>query len=272
VPSNRVIDSNAIKKLCNTALSSDVKKISLVVTDKTRPTSLRKILSMLLPHIRRVDVGVIFATGTHEMSLSDAIELIGSDLSTNINVYVHDAMKDPHTYLGNTEGEIPIELLTKVVESDASILVGYVFPHPWAGFLGGSKLLLPGISSRRSIIMHHLKYYSHPRALPAVINGNPFREEIDRVGENLNRLTEIYTINVVAHSSSSIYGTVGDLRKAYYEAIELSRKLYVNVVNEAYEVLILDSRPLNINLYQAIKGVLNNITIAKKDFINSPSK
>lgn len=265
VPSNILISNNVITNLSEEVVRGNVKKVSLVVTDKTRPTPLRELLTMLLPNIWRdgVDAEVIFATGTHEMSLSDAINILGSDLG--VRIHIHDAVSDPHTYLGDTAGGIPVELLSRVIESDAVILIGYVMPHPWSGFSGGAKLLLPGISSRGSISTHHLKYYSHPNTLPAVIDGNPFRAEIDNVGDVLSRFTNVYSINVVFKKDRNIYGTVGDLRSSYREAAALSHNLYVNTVSKPYDLLILDSRPLNMNIYQSVKAVCNNIAIAGKE-------
>jgi len=261
-----LIDPFRMEKFANELLDSKPRRISLVVTDKTRPTPLRELLTMLLPNLvrqRQLDIDVVFATGTHEMTLDDAVNLVGSDLS--VKMHVHDASHDLHINLGKTPGGVPIELLSRVVESDAIVLIGMVIPHPWSGFSGGAKLLLPGISSRRSIVEHHLKYYAHPYTLPAIIEGNPFKAEIDFVGKQLKKYVEVYAVNVVAKRESSIYGAVGELFSSYENAVSLSRELYVSSIKDKYDVLVLDARPLNLNLYQSVKAVLNNVGIANKN-------
>lgn len=257
------LNSESLNFLINSVTEDKPRKVVLVVTDRSRPTPIKELLTNIIPKLRDAGINtyVVVANGTHEIELSEVSEIAGG---LNVRVYINEPDSNQHLYVGTTKGGVPIKLLDKVVDADTIILLGSVIPHVWAGFSGGSKLLLPGVSARESIIEHHLKYYNHPNALPGITEENPFREEIDYVGDLISSNANVYAVNVI-HGKSSIYFTAGRLKESYLRAIRMAESTYVKEVNGKYDVLVVDGRPLNMSLYQSIKAVFNNLSISNND-------
>ncbi len=138
------LGTDALKSLCSKIIEERARRVSLVVTDKTRPTPLKPIVNPMVKFLeeKNVKVEIVFATGTHEMTLEEASDMLGGRPG-NAGIHVHDCIKDEHDHLGETPGGVSVEVLDKTLSADAAVLIGTVMPHPWAGFSGGSKLLLP---------------------------------------------------------------------------------------------------------------------------------
>ncbi len=257
-PGNHLVVNESVKDLIDSL--SNYRRLMILVTDNTRPTPTKELLNSIIPNLNGLEVEVVIATGLHSMTLSEAINMVGN---INIPIHVHNADKDVHEYIGTTPQGIPVELLRSVIDSDAILIISYIMPHPWSGFSGGAKLLLPGISSRESIIRHHVRFYNHPMALPGVIEGNPFRSEIDYVLKLLPN--DIYGINVVDVRGGVIYGTIGELSISYAKAVDACSDLRIRDVAGKFDTLVIDARPLNINLYQSMKALFNNLMISHRN-------
>lgn len=252
-----VISNDSIKNLVNSL--SKYRKLTILTTDNTRPTPTKELLTSILPNLRGPKVEVVIATGLHIMSYDELANIIGN---VDVPIHIHNADNDVHEYIGTTPHGVPIELLKSVINSDVILIISYVIPHPWSGFSGGAKLLLPGISSRKSILTHHVMFYNHPKALPGIIVGNPFRSEIDHVLKLLPNDVKVYGINVVDVRNEVIYGTIGELSSSYVRAVNACSELRIKDVAKEFDTLVIDARPLNMNLYQSMKALFNNLMIS----------
>ncbi|MEM0362180.1 MAG: lactate racemase domain-containing protein [Sulfolobales archaeon] len=260
IPAHFELDSRSLDFLIDTIIEDRPKTVAVVVTDRSRPTPTKELLLKVVPKLRGrgLNTYVVVATGLHKIKAEDIPEIV-ADL--NVDVFLNEPeVDDRYVYLGTTPGGIPIKLLDKVVNTDSLLLICSVIPHVWAGFTGGSKLLLPGTSARDVIIEHHLRFFNHPNASPGIVKDNPFRREIDYVGNLISGIVKVYAVNVVDYNAS-IYGTFGELMESYTRAVELSRNMYVREVGGKCDVLVVDGRPLNMNLYQSVKAVFNNLGI-----------
>ncbi|MEM4847632.1 MAG: lactate racemase domain-containing protein, partial [Thermosphaera sp.] len=130
-------------------------RIAVAVPDHTRPLPLRDVLRVLEPLLNRATL--IFATGTHSMTVEEAVRLLGP-YAGRVSFRVHDC-RGINKYVGATSRGLQVEVDSTFVEADFRVTVGLVAPHPWAGFSGGSKVVLPGLSSQRTIVEHHVRWY-----------------------------------------------------------------------------------------------------------------
>ena len=74
-------------------------------------------------------------------------------------------------------GELVINRLA--VEADLLVADGFIEPHQFAGFSGGPKSILPGISSFGTVLAsHNAEFTVHPKARPGVLEGNPFQQDM----------------------------------------------------------------------------------------------
>ncbi|HDD34236.1 MAG TPA: nickel-dependent lactate racemase, partial [Thermofilaceae archaeon] len=169
------------------SLLSGGEEVTILITDKTRATPNRVILRVLLEYleevagVKRDRVEVLVATGLHEPhSASEIEELVGKDLASEYHVYSHDADDEESlTYLGTTSYGTEVYVNTRVVESDLVIGVGLIEPHLFAGYSGGRKMILPGVSGTKTVYQNHgFKMLAHPRADYGYLEGNPVHEDM----------------------------------------------------------------------------------------------
>jgi len=223
--------------------------VAIAVPDHTRPLPLADVLEALRPLLGGATV--IFATGTHPMGPEDAQRLLGP-LAGRVRFRIHDC-RSPHVPVGTTRRGLRVELDPSFVQADFRVAVGLVAPHPWSGFSGGSKVILPGISSLETIVGHHARWYSYGR--PAVLEGNPFREEIEEAG----RLAGVdWSLNVVVDGSGRVvYAEGGDLQSSFRACVRVAERIYVRDVDGRFDSAIVFADPLGSDLYQATKALEN---------------
>lgn len=69
-------------------------------------------------------------------------------------------------------------ILQEFLRCDVKILTGFIEPHFFAGFSGGGKAVMPGLSTLETIMRNHsTANIDHPRARWGVTEGNPIWEE-----------------------------------------------------------------------------------------------
>ncbi len=222
-------------------------RVAVAVPDHTRPVPLVEVLRVLEPLLPRALL--IFATGTHPMGRGDAERLLGP-YGGAVRYKIHDC-RGSHTYVGTTGRGLRVEVDSDFAAADRRVTVGLVAPHPWSGFSGGSKVVLPGVSSLRTVVEHHLRWYSAGR--PAVLEGNPFREEIDEAG----RLAKVdWSLNLVLDGGGKlVYAAAGDPQRSFRECVEVAERLYVRRVEGRFDSAVVFADPLDIDFYQATKAL-----------------
>jgi nickel-dependent lactate racemase len=79
--------------------------------------------------------------------------------------------------VGEIGDGVPAYVNRHYVAAELKILTGFIEPHMWAGYSGGRKSILPGISSLRTLqYMHGPEMVAHPETRYGVLDGNPFHE------------------------------------------------------------------------------------------------
>ncbi len=131
------------------------------------------------------DITVIIANGTHgKPSYRGMQDILGEDFPPGVKVVNHDA-RDPSMlcYLGKTPYGTPVWVNRHAVEADHVILTGAVVPHTFAGFGGGRKAVLPGMSGISTILANH------SRALSDTVGGGTHRHGPARCARRTTRCT-----------------------------------------------------------------------------------
>jgi len=223
-------------------------EVAIAVPDHTRPVPLQRVLELLSP-LLQARSRLIFATGSHPMSVGDALRMLGG-WSSRVKFEIHDSL-GPHVHVGTTGRGLSVEIDERFASADFKVTVGVVAPHPWAGFSGGSKVVLPGLSSLRTIVEHHLKWYSAGK--PGVVEGNPFREEIEEAG----KLAGVdWALNMVLDEEGKVaYAEGGEPSESFRKCMEVARSMYVRPVEGLYDSALVFAEPLDLGLYQATKAL-----------------
>jgi len=253
----------ALKNPVSLSLESLVKKdgkIVIVVNDITRPTPTSKILPPLLHELRSIgahkdNIEIMVAPGMHRVNTEDEMRrIVGSEVFNEYQVVCHNPDEDKLAYLGRTSRGTKLIFNEKAVRADLRILTGNVEPHQLAGYTGGAKSLLPGLSCRESIEANH-SLLLEPNVRVGSIRGNPIREDIE---ESLKVLGPTFLLNVVLNMRNEVVAaSAGDAIKAHRRCVEICNRISeVNVPGKADIVIASPGGfPKDIDLYQAQKAL-----------------
>jgi nickel-dependent lactate racemase len=136
------------------------------------------------------------------------------------------------------------------------ILTGSIEPHFFAGFSGGPKAVLPGISDIEAIMDNHSgAMLAHPKATWAVTEGNPIWEEMLAVARHT---APTFILNVTLNRDRQITGVfAGSLVAAHRAGAAFVRETAMQPVPGPFDIVITSNSgyPLDLNLYQAVKGM-----------------
>ena len=245
--------------------------MTLLVTDKTRATPLKPMLSVLLPYleragVRRDSIKIVVATGLHEPHThGELVELLGKDVVSEYNVYSHDA-EGPCTYLGRTSFGTEVRVNKDVVDSDIVVGLGLLEPHFFAGYSGGRKLILPGVSAAETIYQNHsYRMLQHPKADYGYLDGNPVHEDMVEASKMVRGYR--FILHVILDKEKRVVEAIsGDPYQAHRLGVEkLDKYVKVGVPHEGDVVITTNGGyPLDRNLYQAVKGIVTASRIARR--------
>ncbi len=154
--------------------------VVFVVTDHTRPTPTREIFPLIWEcvssSVRRNDVTIIVATGTHRSPTEEELEAMLGDLRREFRVVIHDCDRN-HVKIGRSTRGTPILINRLVDEADHVVTLGHIGMHYYAGYSGGRKHILPGVAGRETIEVNHAQL-TDPHCEGCVSQENPISEEM----------------------------------------------------------------------------------------------
>ena len=134
-----------------------------------------------------------------------------------------------------SQAETPVDIFDEVVNADRRVCLGNVEFHYFAGYYGGARTIMPGVSTRAAIQANHSMMVD-PRSCTGVIKGNPVREDIDDVA----RFVHIdFIVNVVLDEGKNIVNAVaGHYTKAHRKACVYLDKMYKIKIKKRIDVVI----------------------------------
>jgi nickel-dependent lactate racemase len=246
----RPIESPPIYKL-----AEKKRRVAIAVDDLSRPTPAEMILPILLKMLNLSglsdeQIDIVISLGAHSALKRDEIILkVGEETAQRIRVENHDCERNL-VDTGAKVGQTPVLINRTFAEADLKILLGSVVPHAFAGFSGGAKMVLPGLSNIESIEWTHKAVLMGLRGKAGTLEGNRFRAEFERVARHVGVQL---SINVVVNSRREIAGLfVGDLEAAHRQAAELARQIYTTPLPaEPLDVAIFNAYPKDDELLQA---------------------
>lgn len=261
------IGSPRLKELVNSG-----ETVCLVIPDVTRAWQktdkfLYKIVEELNKGgVKDKDIRIISALGSHrKQSRDEHVKLLGETLAKRFEVIDHDCFdEDNLVYLGETTYGTPVKVNKKAYECDHIILTGGIVYHFLAGWGGGRKTVLPGISSYETIMKNHsltlnenLGDGKNPNVRSGKLKGNAVNEDMMQAAAFL-RPTFIF--NVIVDTKGSIVSAVsGNYIEAFYEGCKTVEKLDSVNINEKADLVIATAGgyPKDINFYQSSKTIMN---------------
>ena len=244
-------------------IARGAQKVAIIVSDASRGIPTAKILPFVVTEltaagVRPEQITVVVATGVHRPANSEEISaILGPKYAGKLKVLNHQPFRQEQLkYLGETSFGTPVEVNKTVWESDFRIAIGKVEPHEFAGFSGGRKSVLPGISSEKTIeINHRPEMLLHPEARPGELEKNPI--SLDML-EAAQLLGINFIVNLVLNSAGEIIGLfTGSLKEAHLQAVQFMRSFcQFNFKTQPDIIVTTPGRPLNIDFYQSIKPLI----------------
>ena len=256
------------KRLSEIAKEGD--KVAIVVDDVTRPAPSHLMVPPILEELNMAgvkdeDVTVIFGCGTHRaVTDEEAKRLLGEEVISRVRVVNHDCKSSECVYIGTTKTHGNKIYINKIfAEADVKILTGDIGLHYYAGYGGGRKSVLPGISSFETIQKNHAMLL-HKNSRMGNLEGNPVHEDMMEAA----KLAKVdFILNVVLNSRGEIVRAfAGDLEQAFYEGVKLVDEMYKVPVERRADIVIVScgGYPFDVNLFQAYKAIDGALNVLKR--------
>jgi len=242
-------------------------KIAIITSDITRPMPSKLVLPIVIDELHEVgikdsDIVIVFALGSHRSHTEDEKKyLVGEEIYDRIKCM--DSNSTEYVHLGITAYNTPVDICSAVVSADRRICLGNIEYHYFAGYSGGAKAIMPGVSTRAAIQANHSRMVDE-NAKAGNITTNPVRKDIDAVEKFV---TIDFIVNVVLDSNKQIIKAVaGHYIEAHREGCKFLDSFYKVKISEKADIVVTTpgGYPKDINLYQAQKA-LDNSKHAVKD-------
>ena len=234
-------------------------KIAIVTSDITRPMPTYAVLphvaeELALAGVRDEDVTIVFALGIHrEMTPEEMRKAAGEEMFSRFACL--NASKD-YTHLGVSQNGTPVDIFTPVAKADRIICLGNIEYHYFAGYSGGSKAIMPGVSTPSAIQSNH-SMMVRESACAGNLEGNPLRRDIEEAAAMCG---VDYILNVVLDEHKQIVCAVaGDVTLAHREGCRYLDRLYRKDIDHRADIVIVSQggAPKDLNLYQTQKALDN---------------
>ncbi|MBR4289907.1 MAG: nickel-dependent lactate racemase [Oscillospiraceae bacterium] len=242
-------------------------KIAVITSDITRPCPSYVMMPPLLDElyaagVKPKDITLVFALGSHRRHTeAERQKLAGERAFQEITCIDGDPATAVH--MGTTSRGTPVDIVEAVAKANRRICLGNIEYHYFAGFSGGAKAIMPGVSTRAAIQSNH-RMMVDPLACAGNLETNPLRADIEEAG---NICGVDFVLNVVLDEHKKIIKAVaGDVTQAHRAGCAFLNTLYEKKIPERADIVIVSQggAPKDLNLYQTQKALDNAKHAVKK--------
>lgn len=258
---NNPIGSNRLSALVHPGQT-----VAIITSDISRPMPTWQVLPALLEElycagISKEDITLVFALGSHRHHTeAEMRHLAGSCFD---EIHCIDSDPDDCIHMGTTSRGTPVDITRAVAQADVRICLGNIEFHYFAGYSGGAKAIMPGVSTHDAIQCNHRMMVSQD-ACAGKLEGNPIREDIEEAG---NICGIDFILNVVLDEHKNIvHAVAGDVTTAHRAGCAYLDRMYRKSIPAKADIVLVSQggAPKDANLYQTQKA-LDNAKHAVKD-------
>ena len=235
----------------------------IVISDVTRPVPNRLLLPPIIAELRAAGmrdnrISILIATGIHRPNDGDElVGLVGEQIAGGYRILNHFSRReDQLVQLGTIMDTVPVSVNRHYAEADLKILTGFIEPHMWAGYSGGRKSILPGISSLKTLeYMHGPEMIADPNVVYGKLEGNPFHEAGLQVMQTVGA---DFIVNVTMNTGKQLTGVYsGHPVHAHLAGCRELEPFNSAVLEQPLDFVVTTNggSPLDVNLYQSSKGI-----------------
>ncbi len=228
-------------------LAQGARSAAIAVEDITRPALVAPALEAIVARLEAAGIAperirVLVAVGGHAPLDRAALRLkLGERVLARCDVGNH------HPYenlvdLGTSKGGLPVKINRLFAEADVKLAVGSVVPHPYAGFGGGGKIVLPGLAGIETLEMNHRPAVTGlSGAGLGVVEGNRARAEMEEIALAAGLAA---VLNLVPGPRRETLGCFfGHPVAAHRAAVELARRAYRVEIEPGADAVLLGAYP-----------------------------
>ena len=234
-------------------------KVCIIASDITRPMPSAVALPPVVGRLNRAgipddDIFIVFGLGSHRKHTEEEKRHLAGELYDRLECV--DSDPDDTRRLGFTSAGTPVDIFSRVADADFVIATGNIEYHYFAGYSGGAKAIMPGVSTPAAIQVNH-KMMTSPLSYAGNI-GSPVRRDIEEAADMLG---VDYIMNAVLDEHKQIiYAVAGDVTLAHREGVKFLDKLYRIPVTEQADIVVVSAGgyPKDQNMYQAQKALDNS--------------
>ena len=246
-------------RLCE--LARGKKNCVVIVSDHTRPVPSLDILPPMLEELRaaspEIEVTLLVATGFHRPTSTRELESkLGREIMESCRVVVHDCRDAAsNVEIGTLPSGAPCVIDRIAVETELLIAEGFIEPHFFAGFSGGRKSVLPGVSDKVTVLGNHCsRFIDSPFARTGVLDHNPIHEDM-LAAAGMAKLAFIVNV-VIDEEKRTVAAFAGNYRTAHRRGCDYMLD-YFKVAPAPAEIVVTSNggAPLDQNLYQCVKSM-----------------
>lgn len=243
-------------------LAAGKEKVVIICSDHTRPVPSKHIIPFMLKEIREgnpnADITLLIATGFHRATTrEELIGKFGREIVEQEKILVHDSRDmEAMVNIGILPSGAPLLINRIAAEADLLVSEGFIETHFFAGFSGGRKSVLPGVSSQVTVLGNHCaEFIDSPYSRTGILENNPIHRDMIAAAEMANLK---YIVNVVIDAEKRVvYAVAGDAIKAHEAGCDFLRR-YCQVTPKAKADIAISTNggyPLDQNMYQSVKGM-----------------
>ena len=225
-------------------------EVVLLFDDLQRPTPAHLVLPEIMNRLNSAGVpdqrikGVCALGTHHRYTLEEIRTKVGDEVFSRLQgrLFSHDPHAPENVIIGRTHRGLLVEINKHVALADIVIGVGECMPHPTAGYGGGYKLVMPGVSSYRTVADHHFAWLRHRESRVNVLDGNHFYEEIVDAGR-LSRMK--FKVDLVINEKKEVIRVfAGETVAEHREASRFAESLYLIPLPTLADVTITAAYPM----------------------------
>lgn len=248
--------------------------VVIIVSDITRAWQRNDLtLPILLDYMNQAgladsQISIIIGVGAHRQnSAEEFTELCSKEICQRVRIVNHDAYDTANMVdLGTTSRGTQVAVNRMVAEADRVILTGGVIYHYMAGFGGGRKSIVPGVSSLKTIQQNHLLCLTervgggtNPSTASGITSGNPMHEDMMEIAAFVK---PDFLVNVVPNIEGEITEIfTGNWVSAWQQACQMAERIFGIPIEAQADIVIASAGgyPKDINLYQSQKTIDNAV-------------
>lgn len=180
---------------------------------------------------------------------------------------------DPHDhkaleYVGLTKRGTPVFLNRLLLDADHVILCGTASHHPFAGYDGGPRLIVPGGAGQETISRHYALALDpeaprlHSRCRDAVVEANPLQEDCR---EAFRFITASFLVHTVLNEQQQVIGAAaGEPLQAFAASCRMLDDIFLAPIAQPADLVIVscggfphdrDYRTAHQALHRAVRAV-----------------